>query len=122
MNDVNSTPILSEEDTRKRELNKQIERVSWGLFLMMLGGLWLIPARYVPEDAWLLGAGVILIGMNLVRNRNGIPMSNFTLILGCIALVIGAANIIRFDLPVLPILMILLGAALILRPMLEKQK
>lgn len=122
MNDTNSTPILSDEETRKHELNKQIERVSWGLFLILLGGLWLIPTRYVPEDAWLLGAGVILIGMNLVRNRNGIPMSNFTLILGGIALVIGAANVIRFNLPVFPILMIILGAALILRPIVEKQK
>ena len=47
-------------------------------------------------------------------------MSGFTLVLGTIAIFSGISDILRFDLPVFPILLILIGANIILRPLLEK--
>jgi hypothetical protein len=36
-------PTSSEQDSRTSALNKRLERTGWGLFLIMLGGLWLVP-------------------------------------------------------------------------------
>lgn len=108
--------VLSEKDL----LNKRLENISWGLFLVMLGGLWLVPDQWIPEGAWLVGAGLIMLGLNLVRYLKGIKMSGFTLVLGAIAIFSGISDILKVDLPVFPILLILIGANIIIRPLMEK--
>jgi hypothetical protein len=105
----------------KEDLNKRLENVSWGLFLIMLGGIWLVPDRFVPEGSWLIGAGFILIGLNIVRYLKQIPMSNFSLLLGGAALLIGISDFFQVDLPFFPILMIVIGAKLIIQPLVEKR-
>jgi len=40
----------------------------------MIGGLWLLPDETVPEGAWLLGVGVIILGLNGVCYLYGIKM------------------------------------------------
>jgi hypothetical protein len=40
-------------------LNRRLEEYAWGVFLIMIGILWLLPAGAVPEDTWLVGAGAI---------------------------------------------------------------
>lgn len=107
--------------TEKELLNKRLENVSWGLFLIMLGGIWLVPDRYVPEGSWLIGAGLILIGLNVVRQLNQIPMSGFSLILGSAALLIGISDFLRVDLPFFPILLIIIGAKLLLQPLFDNR-
>jgi ethanolamine transporter EutH len=103
-------------------LNKRLERIAWGVFLILLGGLWLIPNRIIPDGAWLVAAGVVLLGLNLARRQMSLPISGFTTVLGVIALLSGLGDLIRFDLPVFPILLILVGAYLLLRPMLERAR
>jgi len=107
--------------TEKELLNKRLENTSWGLFLIVIGGIWLIPDRLVPEGAWLVGAGLILIGLNIVRQMNQIPMSSFTLILGGAALLIGISDFFSVDLPFFPILLIIIGAKLLLQPLFENR-
>ena len=83
-----STEQLPPLDTAPKDaqtLNKRLETISWGLFLVMFGGLKLVPASIVPEGAWLLGAGLIMLGLNLARYLNAIPISGFTTVLGVIA-------------------------------------
>jgi hypothetical protein len=46
---------LTEQDQQKMHLNKRLETIAWGLFLIMIGGLWLFPDKTVPDGAWLLG-------------------------------------------------------------------
>jgi len=108
--------IMSEKEV----LNKRIESISWGLFLVMLGGLWLVPDRLIPEGSWLIGAGLIMLGMNIVRFVHKIRMSGFTLVLGVIALLSGIGDLLSYDLPVFPILLILIGANILIRPFLER--
>lgn len=105
--------MTSPADPRKQELNKRLETVSWGLFLIMLGGLFLVPS--VPQGTWLIGAGVIMLGLNAVRLVLGIRASWFTLILGTIALLAGIGSVLGIDMPVGPILIILIGLAIIVR-------
>ena len=116
---------MSEEQNpptpEKEELNKRIENFGWGFFLIMIGGLWLIPDRFIPEGTWLIGAALILFGINIARQINHIPMSNFSLILGVITLVIGISDFFQVDLPFFPILLIIIGVKLLIQPILEKQ-
>jgi hypothetical protein len=97
----------------KRELDHQFERISWALFLIMLGGLGLVPG--VPSGTWLIGTGLIMLGLNIVRYLNDIPVSRFTILLGFAAMAFGLVRLVGADLPVLPILLILIGASIIWR-------
>jgi hypothetical protein len=101
------------EDPRKQDLNRRLETVGWGLFLIMLGGFALVPG--VPEGTWLIGAGLIMLGLNAIRLLVGIRASWFTLILGTIALLAGLGSVLGVDIPVGPVLIILIGLAVIVR-------
>lgn len=114
-------PPAGGEDMQQQALNKRLEMIGWGLFLIMLGGLGLIPGSLVPEGTWLIGAGLILLGLNLARYLNKIPISGFTTVLGVIALLVGVGDFLGVDLPLFPILLILFGAGLLLKPLLEKR-
>jgi hypothetical protein len=97
----------------RRELNHRLETVSWGLFLIMLGGFALL--RSFPEGTWLIGAGVIMLGLNAVRLLLGIRISWFTVILGTVALFSGLGSVYGVSIPVGPLLIILIGLAIIVR-------
>jgi hypothetical protein len=116
-----SKPILSPEEQEKRALNKRLENAAWGLFLVMLGCLWLIPEEQVPQDAWLLGAGIILLGLNAIRYLKGIRPSGFTMFLGGLGVLLGTSGLLGVDLPVIPILIILIGLSMVIRPLLKKK-
>ena len=104
------------------ELNKRLETISLGLFLIMIGGISFIPKDQVPEGVWSVGVGLILLGLNAARFYNGIKVSGFTIVLGVLALITGIGELLGMDLPVLAILLILLGANLILKPYFEKNR
>jgi hypothetical protein len=101
------------EDARKKDLNRRLEAVGWGLFLIMLGGFALV--KGVPEGTWLIGAGLIMLGLNAVRMLVGIRASWFTLIIGTIALLSGLGSVLGIDIPVGPVLIILIGLAIVVR-------
>ena len=83
------------EDPAKQDLNKRLETISWGLFLIMLGGFALV--KGVHEGTWLIGAGVIMLGLNAVRLAVGIRISWFTIVLGTIALLSGIGSVYGVD-------------------------
>ena len=110
------------QDTQKAALNKRLESIGWGLFLIMIGGIWLVPDEQVPEGTWLIGAGLIMLGLNLARYLNGIRMSGFTIVLGILALASGLGDFAGIDLPLFPILLILIGASILLKPVFERRQ
>ena len=107
----------TESDTsthaEQRALNKRLEALGWGLFLVMIGGLWLVPGELVREGTWLIGVGVIMLGLNAARFLNKIKMSWFTIVLGVLALAAGLGDYVGVDLPLIPILLVLVGASII---------
>jgi len=112
---------MAEENVQKQHLNKQLEAIAWGLFLIMLGCLWLIPNEKVPEGTWLIGVGIIMLGLNLARHLYGIKLSGFTIVLGIVALSVGIGDVFGVDLPIFPILIILWGLSVVLEPLLKKK-
>jgi hypothetical protein len=105
-----------------KAVNKRLEDISWGVFLLMLGGIWLVPAERVPEGTWLIGVGLIWLGLNFARYMNGIRMSGFTLVLGTLAILSGIGDFMGAELPLLGIALILIGASILLKPMFERNR
>jgi hypothetical protein len=102
-------------NTTRKDLGKRFEEIALALGLIMTGALWLAPKAIFPEGTWLAGAGLILLGLNAARRIRGLKMSGFGLVAGLIALAAGIGRIIGQDLPIMPALLIVLGAALILK-------
>jgi hypothetical protein len=114
------TPSSKRELTPEEVLNKRLETIGWACFLIMLGGLGLVPNRLVPESAWLVGVGIIMLGLNAARYSKGLRPSSVTTVLGALALISGLGSLFGLDLPVFAIALILIGANLILKPLFEK--
>ncbi|MBN2086749.1 hypothetical protein JW758_00205 [Candidatus Peregrinibacteria bacterium] len=105
---------------KKFMLNARLESIAWALFLIMIGFFWLYPEGTFPKDAWLLGTGVILLGLNIVRSSLDIHISSFTVILGIIALIAGLDDFIGFEIPIVPILIIIFGISILIGPSIIK--
>jgi hypothetical protein len=108
-------------DERKNALDKRLEAIGWALFLIMIGGLWLAPEGFVPEGTWLIGTGVIIVGLMILRYLYGIKVNAFWLVLGIVALAFGISSVFGLNIPVLPILIIIIGINIILKPFLQKK-
>ena len=61
-----------------------------------------------------------MLGINFIRFFNGIKMSGFTLILGAVALIAGLGGVFAVKLPFFAVLFILIGASIILKPLMGK--
>jgi hypothetical protein len=107
--------IESTKDEAKRRLDRRLDSIAWALFLIMIGGLGLVPDEQVPEGTWLIGVGLIWLGLNGARYLNDIKVSGFTTVLGVVALLAGSSDLLGVDLPLLPILLILLGANILFK-------
>ncbi|MCJ7519523.1 MAG: hypothetical protein MUO42_07630 [Anaerolineaceae bacterium] len=110
--------VVNEE---KAALNKRMESVAWGLFIIMLGGFAFVPKEMVPKGAWSVGVGVIMLGLNLARYLNKVRMSGFTTVLGIIALVGGIVQLMGFNQLEDAILLIILGIYIIFKPFFDKR-
>lgn len=112
--------IMTNSSEYIQNLNRRIEEVGWALFLMMIGIIWFLPEGRIPPDSWLIGSGLIMLGINFVRYFKGIKMSGFTVFLGILALVAGLGGILSFKLPVFAALFIIFGASLLMRALFKK--
>lgn len=108
-------PAPAGQDAQKAGLNKRLEDVGWGVFLIMIGGIWLVPKEWVPEGTWLLGTGLLLLALNAVRYANGIAINGFTAVLGLLALAAGVGDLFGVRLPLFAICLLVFGASLLLR-------
>ena len=104
-------------DTNISATAKRLDQIGWGIFLVMIGIIWLVPG--VPHGTWLIGTGILLLALNAVRSRLGIPWSGVSLALGVLALAAGVGDFTGIDLPLFPICLVIIGAAMILKPMIS---
>ncbi len=106
----------------KTALNKRLETLAWGLFLIMLGGFMFIPDTTISKGVWSIGVGLIMLGLNVARYFNKIRMSGFTTVLGIISVVAGVLQLVGFKSLEGAILLIILGAYLLLKPWFDKRQ
>ena len=99
-------------------LNDRLETATWGLGLILVGGLSLIPGD--QTDLAMLGLGMLLLGLNLVRAIRQIPVSYFSLTLGVIFLLVWMWGLITpglglgIQLELFPLLLIIFGLYLLI--------
>jgi hypothetical protein len=110
---------MTTQNVQKSDLSKRLEAIGWALFLIMIGGIWLVPNERVPQGAWLIGAGLIMLGLNVARHLSGIKISGFSIVLGLLALILGVSGFLGARLPFFPILLILIGAGIVLKRLFE---
>ncbi len=81
--------------TEKTQTNKVLDAIAWGVFIVLLGAGW-IASSYYKMDTGIyvaLGAGLILIALNLTRRAMGITISKFSLFIGLLALALSGSGI-----------------------------
>lgn len=96
-------------------LNRRLEDAGWGLFLAMIGVLWLVPDAIVPQGTWMIGAGLILVGVNIVRYAKDIPMNGFSAWLGAFAIAAGLLSISGLHMPLFPMFLIAIGIVILVK-------
>lgn len=118
---MQNNQMIENTHTSEHILNIRLEEIGWALFLIMIGALWLMPAELIPSHAWLIGAGLIMLGVNFTRFFAGIKMSGFTVFLGIVALVAGVSGFFAVELPIFPALFIVLGFSLLMRALFKRR-
>jgi hypothetical protein len=109
-------------DQEKVALNKRLETIGWGCFLIMLGGFALVPREIVAKGVWSIGVGVIMLGLNVARYFYDIKMSGFTTFLGVVSLISGVLQLLGMHNLEGPILLIILGAYLVVKPWFDERQ
>ncbi len=90
-------------------LERRFEDMGWGVLLLAIGTIWLVPEEHVPHGSWLIAAGLILLGLNAARFFRGIKMSGFSLVAGILALIAGLGEFFGVGVPLFPIALIVVG-------------
>jgi len=109
-------------DPEKAALNKRMETMAWGAFLIMLGGFMFVPEEIIKGGWWSIGVGLILLGLNGARYFNGLKMSGFTTFLGVISVLGGIFDLVTVQDFGGAIFLIVLGGYLILKPWFDKRQ
>jgi hypothetical protein len=117
-----NTQPNTRQDTQMVALNKRLEAIAWGCFLIMLGGFALIPQETVAKGFWSIGVGLIMLGLNAARYYYKIRMSGFTTFLGILALLSGVLELFGVNKLEGAILLIILGAYLIVKPWFDRRQ
>ena len=97
-----------------KNLDKRYQTIAWGGIFLLFGILALVPGN--QEAVFVLGIGIIFLGLNLARYISKIPVIAFSIILGSLAFILGTVALLRpvlnippFDVPAFPLVMIVLG-------------
>jgi hypothetical protein len=109
-------------DKDKEALNKRLETVAWGCFLIMLGGFMFVPEQIIKGGWWSIGVGLIFLGLNAARYYKGLRMSGFTTFLGVISILGGILDLVGFEGLNGAVLLIVLGGYLVLKPYFDKRQ
>ena len=67
--------------------------MAWGAIFLLVGVLSLIPGD--QNALFVLGTGLILLGLNLARYLSQIPTNGFRFALGSVAAVLGGVALLR---------------------------
>ena len=90
--------------------NRNIDALAWGALFIWWGITLLIQ---FPAGVGLIGVGLILLAGNAARYFQGLGLSGFSTTIGVLALIWGglelAGTVLPFELPVFPILLIVIG-------------
>jgi hypothetical protein len=109
--EMQMTGVAHTTNADTTNLAHRLDVLGWGIFFLMTGVLMLFPS--LPEGTWLVGLGVLLLGLAAVRVALGLAFEWFGVILGAGALVAGFGTIAGIYIPVFALFLVACGLALI---------
>jgi hypothetical protein len=98
------------ETKKKVSAASRLDAIGWALFFIWVGYTYLAD---VEKGVGLLGVGIIVLGMQAVRTLFKLKLEGFWMVIGTLFAVGGLWEIYQVKLPLLPILLIVAGAALL---------
>ncbi len=107
---------------QKQAMDKRLESIGWAFFFVMSGILLVMPEGMVPEGAWLIGTGLIILVFSAIRYLYRIKIEGFWLVMGILFLSFGLSGYFSLDLPILPILLVLFGMSITYKAFLGKNR
>ena len=102
--------MLTAEDKKK---NRRIEHATWAIFLMFFGLMFILDEKYIPDGAWMLGIGILLILLNVLRYVQTLPISHFTAALGVLLMILGVGDYASYKVPTGALIVFIIGAFLL---------
>ena len=119
MNQVNQIPV--DGNVRGIALGKLLDDLGWGVLLITIGALSLVPEKFVPQGSWLIAAGLILLDLNAIRYFSRIEMNGLSFVVGTLALLAGVGLFLKVSVPLFPIALIVIGVCMLLVPLSERR-
>ena len=102
-----------------RMLNRRYAAAAWGALFILLGILLIVPGD--QNAAFVIGCGIVLLGLNLARAIHRIPVNVFSTTLGFLALCLGGLGLIgpvlgipHFEIPLIPAGLLIVGLYLLI--------
>ena len=105
------TGVTDTNNADTKNLAHRLDVLGWGIFFLITGVLMLFPS--LPEGIWLVGLGVLLLGLAAVRVALGLAIEWFGVILGAGALIAGFGTIAGIYIPVFALFLVACGLAII---------
>ena len=102
---------IANEATTRAAISDRVDTIGWGLLFVAIGAVSLMPA--MPDGAWLIAAGIVLLGASAVRAWMGLGAYGTTIIVGVVALSAGIFTVAGLTTEVGPLVLIVLGLALV---------
>ena len=108
--DQESTADVEQKTTDTRNLADKLPAIGWSLFFIWIGIALLIK---LDAGVSLLGVGVITLAVQTVRKYLNLKLEGFWVVIGLLFVVGGLWELFEPNLPLVPILLIAAGSALL---------
>jgi hypothetical protein len=105
------TTATSSGPTDRAALSDRIDTIGWGLLFVAIGATSLMPS--MPDGAWLIAAGIVMLAMSAARAWIGLGAYGTTVVVGVVALSAGVFTVAGLTTEIGPLVLIVLGLALI---------
>lgn len=96
-----------------RGKNRRIEHATWAIFLMFFGLMFIIDEKHIPNGAWMMGIGLLLLLLNALRHIQTLPISHFTSGLGVLLILLGVGDYASYKVPTGALIVFIIGAFLL---------
>jgi hypothetical protein len=112
--------ITTTEDTTRAAVSDRVDTIGWGLLFVAIGAVGLMPA--MPDGAWLVAAGIVMLGASAVRASMRLRVHGVTVVVGIVALAAGVFTVAGFTTEVGPLVLIVLGLTLVVGALYQSQR
>ena len=104
-------PLTESTSADRHTLERKLEAIGWGLFFLWFG---FALVADISEAVGLTGVAVIVLGMQMFRGYVNVAVEGFWVFIGFCFLLGGLWQLLNVTVSLAPILLMLLGAALLI--------